>query len=160
MAFELTADWLSEQQQWLERHREKSKSGPDVGKLVSDRARQYLSGARDKPIKNPGLFIKDLYVVLRDLQSVKHGSAERLKHELIELINEMQSKAHKGEVILPTSFQNKALMDASEFDRTGIITEKLINAFNEKYEGVRRIVKAASFLRKLASVLQKLTTQV
>jgi hypothetical protein len=165
------AGWLEDQQKWLEQHREKQKTSPQLGKLVSDRAESCLREVTNKSIKQPGLFIRELNNVLREIQTIGHGTSERLKHEIVSFLNNFQINARKGNPVLPAEFQRSCILSASEFDRTGNIVSKLCNIFDEKYgemaekekilqqqryEGVRRHFEAAATLRKLAAILKKL----
>ena len=116
MSINLTSGWTEDQQAWLKQHREKQEPDLQTNKLISERVNQYLRDSKDKIIKQPGLFIRDLNAILKDLQPIKHGAAERLKHEIVLFLNDFQAKARKGEAVVPASFQRTSLMDAAEFD--------------------------------------------
>jgi hypothetical protein len=167
--------WAEEQQDWLKQHREKQvqETGQQQGKLVTDRANQCLRETTDKTIKNPGVFIRELNNILKEVQNIKQGAAERLKHEIIDFLNDFQVKARQGNAKLPATFQRTCLLDATEFDKTGTIIQKLCSIFDEKYgetferekilqnlrnEGVRRKFEAAAQLRRIASMLEKINS--
>ncbi len=155
----ITAGWAEDQEKWLKEHREKQvqETGSQQKDLAISMAEQCQRKAEDKLIKNPGLFLKELNKILKDTQQVREGSAERLKHRIIDFINEFTVKARRGEALLSAEFQVSCLKDAEEFDKVGNIVKSLCGIFNENYEStIRRKFEAATLLRKIASILSKL----
>ena len=151
--------WSEEQQDWLKQHREKQvqETGQQQKSLATEIVEQGQRKAEDRLIKNPGMFIKGLNNILKQVQLIREGASERLKHSIIEFLNEFTIKARKGEAVLPATFQVLCLKDAAEFDKTGDIIKNLCGLFNENYEStIRRKFEAAALLRKIASTLLKL----
>lgn len=178
----LTAGWIEDQQKWLEQHREKRDTNPQS--LILEKTKQWLQGAKDKIIKHPGTFLKSFNTISKDLdiiinlKNVKEnrtelGIAERLKHAIVDFINNFTAKIRKGDANITVGIQKSLVENAAEFDKEGIFVQKLCSTFDEKYgetyekekamqqarlEGTRRKFEAASILRKIASVLKKLAT--
>lgn len=135
-----------------------------LSKQLSDK---YLTEAKNREIKDPRLFKKNIDALLKDIGDVHSGSAERLKHKLIDLSNSVRGNQP---LTLPKETQEELLKDVSEFDKRGVFVRELNNAFEEKPGEMLELEKAyrarttgkyceaAAKLRKIASILLKLAS--
>jgi hypothetical protein len=107
-------------------------------KLVKERVHELKQKASDRPVKRPGLFMRDLGRILAYVEhQVVDPTKQGLKQILVSLSNDVSAAARKGEYTLPKEKQTEILESAGKLKDSGKLIQLIADLFEETYEGVR-----------------------
>ena len=136
----------------LQKIREKAPEDRSEG-LIRQRVHDLKTKVEDKPVKRPGLFIRDIGRLINYVENeVKDPTKQGLKQILVDLSNDVSVAVKKGEFILPKDRQIEILESAGKLKDTGNLLKLIADLFSEAYEGVRQPT-----LKSLTAILRKVS---
>jgi len=144
LAVGIPTQWIKDVERLRERQPERSET------LIRERMEDIKKKTQNKPVKRPGLFLRDLNRVTQYITQVKDPTKQGLILLLQELSNQISAAARKGEVTLTKKQQDEILESAGKLDDPGELLQHIADLFNEVYEGVRdRKASIAEVIRNL-----------